>query len=163
MMHSTLAMTALFWRAENPALRRSIQLEGIRHKGEALRKLRSRLGQSGSVDSEMAFLMSAMSTLVLVEVNIMFHVHSRRPCCTDAYSRHMTIILKPRRCTSMLPKDISTCKVVVEASRTTLFSVKQSICQSSSCFVPFNNTYTEQGRYTRCRCAWAAAHTPTFT
>lgn len=70
MMHSTLAMTAALWRAEHPALEYSIQLEGIRQKGEAMREIMARLARAGSVrnDDEITFLMSTMSTLVIVEV-----------------------------------------------------------------------------------------------
>lgn len=69
-MHSTLAMTAALWRAEHPALEHSIQLEGICQKGEAMRGIRARLAHAGSVrdDDEMSFLMSTVSTLVIVEV-----------------------------------------------------------------------------------------------
>ncbi|KAI0883021.1 uncharacterized protein GGS22DRAFT_34545 [Annulohypoxylon maeteangense] len=75
MMHSTLAMTAAMWRAESPVLERSIQIEGMRQKGEALRLVRAHLGLvSGLPDSSVAddkdstFVMSAMSTLVIIEV-----------------------------------------------------------------------------------------------
>ncbi|KAM0814363.1 hypothetical protein AB5N19_00153 [Seiridium cardinale] len=70
MMHSTLAMTAALWRAEYAGLEHSIQLEGIRQKGKAMQEIRARLAHADSVssDGEMAFLMSTMSTLVLVEI-----------------------------------------------------------------------------------------------
>ena len=69
-MHSTLAMTAVMWRAECLALEASIQIEGIQQKGEALRQIRAQLEHPSRVLSgdEKSFLMSAMSTLVLVEV-----------------------------------------------------------------------------------------------
>ncbi|KAH6893540.1 hypothetical protein B0T10DRAFT_457640 [Thelonectria olida] len=70
MMHSTLAMTAALWRTEYPALQHSIQLEGIRQKGEAMREISARLAHAGSVrsDDETDLLLSTMSTLVTVEV-----------------------------------------------------------------------------------------------
>lgn len=71
MMHSTLAMTTALWRAEYPSLQKSIQLEGIRQKGEAMREVGARLAHTDIVlfkDSEIAFLMSTMATLVIVEV-----------------------------------------------------------------------------------------------
>ncbi|KAI8623509.1 hypothetical protein F5Y19DRAFT_458120 [Xylariaceae sp. FL1651] len=70
MMHSTLAMTAALWRAEYPALEYSVQLEGIRQKGEAMRQIIARLAYASSVQNneEVSFLVSAMSTLVIVEL-----------------------------------------------------------------------------------------------
>ena len=69
-MHSTLAMTAAMLRAQCPALEQSIQLEGIRQKGEAMREISAWLTRSESAthDDKSAFLMSAMSTLSIVEV-----------------------------------------------------------------------------------------------
>ncbi len=69
-MHSTLAMTAAVWRAQCPALEQSIQLEGIRQKGEAMREVSAWLMRSRSArhDDEASFLMSSMSTLAIVEV-----------------------------------------------------------------------------------------------
>ncbi|RSL47198.1 hypothetical protein CEP54_013507 [Fusarium duplospermum] len=62
-------MAAALWRADCPSLEQSIQVEGLRQKGEAIREIGSRLAQDHSVyDHEMAFLMSTMATLVLVEV-----------------------------------------------------------------------------------------------
>ncbi|EEU37892.1 uncharacterized protein NECHADRAFT_88180 [Fusarium vanettenii 77-13-4] len=70
MMHSTLAMAATQWRAECPSLEQSIQVEGLRQKGEAMREIGSRLAQDCSgYDDEMAFLMSTMATLAIVEVS----------------------------------------------------------------------------------------------
>ncbi|KAI1443033.1 hypothetical protein F5Y02DRAFT_429277 [Annulohypoxylon stygium] len=62
-------MAAAAWRAESPILDRSIQIEGIRQKGEAMRLIRARLALVGSAvaDEEFIFIMSTMSTLVLVE------------------------------------------------------------------------------------------------
>ncbi|RMZ87997.1 hypothetical protein DV736_g4787, partial [Chaetothyriales sp. CBS 134916] len=70
MMHSTLAMTAALWRAANPTLESSIQLEGIHQKGQAMRKIIAWLAQldTGCKDDNMTFLMSSMSTLVIAEV-----------------------------------------------------------------------------------------------
>lgn len=69
MMHGTLAMAAVQWRAECPLLEQSIQVEGLRQKGEAMREIGSRLAQDHSgYDHEMAFLMSTMATLAIVEV-----------------------------------------------------------------------------------------------
>ncbi|KAI2463960.1 hypothetical protein F4781DRAFT_425926 [Annulohypoxylon bovei var. microspora] len=72
MMHSTLAMTAALWRVEYPVLEHSIQIEGIRQKGEAMRLIRARLelvDLSSIVDSkEFTFIMSTISTLVIAEV-----------------------------------------------------------------------------------------------
>lgn len=70
MMHSTLAMTAASLREGYPALGSSIQLEGIRQKGEAIREIRTRLALASSVrnNDEIKFLMSAMSTMAIVEV-----------------------------------------------------------------------------------------------
>jgi hypothetical protein len=69
-MNSTLAMTAALWRAEYPALERSIQCEGLRQKCEAIRGISSLLvqtnGTRGSVESNT--LMCTMSTLVIVDV-----------------------------------------------------------------------------------------------
>jgi len=79
MMHGTLAMTAAMWRTEYPALEYSIQLEGLRQKGDAMREIRARLDHTldssravrdGGDDDEIAFLMTAMSTLAIVEVPI---------------------------------------------------------------------------------------------
>ncbi|KAI1206787.1 uncharacterized protein F4807DRAFT_214794 [Annulohypoxylon truncatum] len=69
MMHGTLAMAAAVWRAEYPVLERSIQIEGIRQKGEAMRLIRAHLALVNSVtDEAFTFVMSTMSTLVIVEV-----------------------------------------------------------------------------------------------
>ncbi|RSL96043.1 hypothetical protein CDV31_013650 [Fusarium ambrosium] len=69
MMHSTLAMAATLWRAECPSLEHSIQVEGLRQKGEAIREIGTRLGKNLFLyDDEMAFLMSTMATLVIVEI-----------------------------------------------------------------------------------------------
>lgn len=70
MMHSTLAMTAAVWRMEYPSLESSIQLEGIRQKGDAMREIGVRLACASSVrkDYEITFLMFTMSTLAIVEV-----------------------------------------------------------------------------------------------
>jgi hypothetical protein len=70
MMHSTLAMAAAFWRAEDPALTGSLRLEGIRQKSEAIRELRASLAMARPSDDskQMSFLMSSMSTLAIVEV-----------------------------------------------------------------------------------------------
>ncbi|RTE79230.1 hypothetical protein BHE90_006287 [Fusarium euwallaceae] len=69
MMHSTLAMAASLWRAECPSLEQSIQVEGLHQKGEAMREIRSHLAQDNSIQHhEMAFLMSTMATLAIVEV-----------------------------------------------------------------------------------------------
>ncbi|KAK8099022.1 uncharacterized protein PG998_012263 [Apiospora kogelbergensis] len=69
-MHSTLAMAAVLWRAESTELDSSIQLEGMRHKYEAIREVRTQLPHFGvgARYVDMAFLMSTMSTLVFVEV-----------------------------------------------------------------------------------------------
>ncbi|KAK8070765.1 hypothetical protein PG997_010968 [Apiospora hydei] len=71
MMHSTLAMAAVVWRAEDVALEKSIQLEGMRQKYEAIREVRSQISKHVGVersDSDMSQLMSTMSTLVFVEI-----------------------------------------------------------------------------------------------
>lgn len=70
MMHSTLAMTAAVWRMEYPSLEYSIQLEGIRQKGDAMREIGVQLACASSVrkDYEISFLMFTMSTLAIVEV-----------------------------------------------------------------------------------------------
>ncbi|KAH8657767.1 hypothetical protein BX600DRAFT_58962 [Xylariales sp. PMI_506] len=70
MMHSTLAMAAALWRAECPGLDSAIQLEGLRQKGKAMREVSFRLARASSMCSneEMAFVMSTMSTLVIVEI-----------------------------------------------------------------------------------------------
>ncbi|KAL7940226.1 hypothetical protein V8C42DRAFT_259626 [Trichoderma barbatum] len=69
MMHSTLAMTAVLWRAEFPALESSIRLEGMRQKGEAMREIRAWLTRAYSVgNDDKSTLMSSMATLVIVEV-----------------------------------------------------------------------------------------------
>lgn len=71
MMHSVLAMAAVLWRAENAALDRLIQLEGMRQKYEAIREVRAQLPRHAGVgrkESSLAYLMSTMSTLVFVEV-----------------------------------------------------------------------------------------------
>lgn len=70
MMRSTLAMTAALWRTECPTLGHSIQLEGLHQKCEAIREIRARLPHRDSFlnNEEVSFLMSAMSTLVTVEV-----------------------------------------------------------------------------------------------
>ncbi|KAK8073955.1 hypothetical protein PG994_004854 [Apiospora phragmitis] len=96
MMHSTLAMAAALWRAENTALEKSIQLEGMRQKYQAIREIRTQLPKYCGVDiqdSGIAYLMSAMSTLVFAEiydgnfdaaemhlqgVHTLFNSHSRR-------------------------------------------------------------------------------------
>lgn len=66
MMHSTLAMVAALWRAEHQDMKHDIFVEGLRQKGEAIKEIRTQLPTSG--DRQLAFLMSAMSTLVIVEV-----------------------------------------------------------------------------------------------
>jgi hypothetical protein len=78
MMHSTLAMTAALWRIEYPALEHSVQLEGIRQKGQAMREISAWLAHAGSVrdNDEIHFFMSTMSTLVLVEV---YHIPGVNP------------------------------------------------------------------------------------
>lgn len=83
MMHSTIAMAAAAWRAESPILDRSIQIEGIRQKGEAMRLIRARLALVGSAvaDEEFIFIMSTMSTLVLVEVLNLFLGKSEVSAC----------------------------------------------------------------------------------
>ncbi|KAI1452852.1 hypothetical protein F4805DRAFT_402803 [Annulohypoxylon moriforme] len=70
MMHSTLAMTAALWRAEYPALEHSIRIEGIRQKGEAMRLTRAYLDlvDSAADGDEFTFIMSTISTLVIIEV-----------------------------------------------------------------------------------------------
>lgn len=71
MMHSTLAMAAVLWRAENAALDKSIQLEGMRQKYEAIREVRAQLSRHvdvGRNNSDLAPFMSTISTLVFVEV-----------------------------------------------------------------------------------------------
>ncbi|KAK8023921.1 hypothetical protein PG993_011987 [Apiospora rasikravindrae] len=71
MMHSSLALAAAVWRAEDVALEKSIHLEGMRQKYEAIREVRSQLSKHvgvGRNDSGMAPLMSTMSTLVFVEI-----------------------------------------------------------------------------------------------
>ncbi|KAK6840102.1 hypothetical protein PG987_005968 [Apiospora arundinis] len=71
MMHSTLAMTAGLWRAENVRLDHSILLEGMHHKYEAIRQVRAQLSTHVGVaprDTDVAFLMSTMSTLVVTEI-----------------------------------------------------------------------------------------------
>ncbi|KAM0255287.1 hypothetical protein ACHAQJ_005942 [Trichoderma viride] len=70
MMHSTLAMVASLWQAKYPRLEYSVRFEGMRQKGEAMREIRARLAHAGSAgnDIERAFLMSTMSTLVIVAV-----------------------------------------------------------------------------------------------
>ncbi|KAJ4218560.1 hypothetical protein NW759_008453 [Fusarium solani] len=69
MMHSTLAMAAALWQADCPALEKSIQVEGLRQKGEAMREVGACLAQADSTHNhEIAFIISTMSTLVLVEV-----------------------------------------------------------------------------------------------
>ncbi len=70
MMHSTLAMTATMWRANNPTLESSIQLEGIRQKGQAMRGIIAGLARldAGCKDDNLSFLMSSMCTLVIAEV-----------------------------------------------------------------------------------------------
>ncbi|KAH8901156.1 hypothetical protein GQ53DRAFT_740256 [Thozetella sp. PMI_491] len=70
MMHSTLAMTAVLWRAVNPALDSSIQLEGIHQKGEAMREVIDGLARldAGYNYDDLPFLLSSMSTLVIAEV-----------------------------------------------------------------------------------------------
>ena len=71
MMHSTLAMAAALWQADCPALEKSIQVEGLRQKGEAMREVGACLAQVGSIHNhEIAFIISTMSTLVLVEVSV---------------------------------------------------------------------------------------------
>ncbi|KAK7946426.1 uncharacterized protein PG986_010747 [Apiospora aurea] len=71
MMHNTLAVAAVIWRAEDVALEKSIQLEGMRQKYEAIREVRSQLSKHVGIersDSDMSQLMSTMSTLVFVEI-----------------------------------------------------------------------------------------------
>ncbi|KAH8817470.1 hypothetical protein F5884DRAFT_250899 [Xylogone sp. PMI_703] len=70
MMHSTLAMAAVLWRVEHPALQYSIQLEGIHQKGEAMREIGARLASRDFVrhDDQINFTMSTIATLVIVEV-----------------------------------------------------------------------------------------------
>lgn len=72
MMHSTLAMTAAVWRMEHPSLEYSIQLKGIRQKGNAMREIGVRLACASSVrnDYDIHSLMSTMSTLEIVEVSL---------------------------------------------------------------------------------------------
>lgn len=76
-MHSTLALAAALWRVEYPTLEYSIQLEGIRQKGEAMREVRARLTHAGaaSKDNDITFLMFTMSTLVIAEV---YRVHTAK-------------------------------------------------------------------------------------
>ncbi|KAK8040345.1 hypothetical protein PG991_000133 [Apiospora marii] len=71
MMHSTLAMAAVLWRAENAALDKSLQLEGMRQKYEAICEVRAQLPKHVGLEREhndLAPLMSTMSTLVFVEI-----------------------------------------------------------------------------------------------
>ncbi|KAF4949571.1 hypothetical protein FSARC_13436 [Fusarium sarcochroum] len=70
MMHSTLAMTAVLWRAEYSGLQRSIQVEGMRQKGEAIREIQAQLAKVSSVNDleNLDFLLSTMSTLAIAAV-----------------------------------------------------------------------------------------------
>ncbi|KAJ4250990.1 hypothetical protein NW762_011640 [Fusarium torreyae] len=70
MMHSTLALTAVLWKAEYSGLQLSVQVEGIRQKGEAMREIQAQLGKASSVNdlSNMSFIMSTMSTLAIAAV-----------------------------------------------------------------------------------------------
>ncbi|KAK8109709.1 hypothetical protein PG999_007846 [Apiospora kogelbergensis] len=63
-------MAAVLWRAESTELDISIQLEGMHHKYEAIREVRTQLPHFGvgARYVDMAFLMSTMSTLVFVEI-----------------------------------------------------------------------------------------------
>lgn len=96
-MHSTLAMSAVMWRAEHPALENLILLEGIRQKGQAMREIRAALDYGGPApnDTETNFLMSTISTLAIVEVNCIHTVIYAEPL---TIYRSTTVILRPLRC-----------------------------------------------------------------
>lgn len=84
MMHSTLAMAASLWQARDPKVGYSVKFEGMRQKGEAMREIRARLAHAGSAGNEIerAFLMSTMSTLVIVAVCLIFSQQSASiHCC----------------------------------------------------------------------------------
>ena len=85
MMHGTLAMTAVFWSMSFPDLEYSIQLEGIRQKGEAMRAISTRLkhADSGPFVEGIDFIMSTISTLVITEVNGE-RIVTTKICFTDA-------------------------------------------------------------------------------
>ncbi|KAF7563690.1 hypothetical protein G7046_g487 [Stylonectria norvegica] len=68
-IHSTLAMAACLWSFDSPGLEPSVYVEGIRQKCEAVHAIRAGLITAASArDDEIAFLLTTMATLVIVEV-----------------------------------------------------------------------------------------------
>lgn len=71
MIHSTLAMAASLWLFDSPGLESSILIEGIRQKCEAVHAIRAGLMSAASArNDEIAFLLTTMATLAIVEVGL---------------------------------------------------------------------------------------------